>query len=88
MLDKPKSYLTVILHDEAKMAWEGTFDPAYVLRITSLGQVTPHKNVSTSKALSEFFAERLKAPNTRGYIIFNDPGRDFIGYKGTTFGSM
>lgn len=87
ILGKPESYVTVILHDEAKQSWNGTFDPAYVIKVISLGGISAHKNILTSQTMSIFLNENLGVQPNRGYIVFEDPGRDNLGWDGTTFGA-
>lgn len=67
------------------MCFAGTFDPAYIANIVSIGKISPEMNANTSKGLSEFLSEEMGLPNDRGYISFNDMKGTNIGYKGATF---
>ncbi|KAI0685798.1 Tautomerase/MIF superfamily, partial [Cytidiella melzeri] len=87
-LGKPESFINVSYTYNEYMTWGGSFDPAYLLAITSLGNVNPESNVTYSKTFSEFFQERLGAPNSRGYISMIDPGPDNMGHRGTTFSAI
>jgi phenylpyruvate tautomerase len=46
----------------------------FQLRITSLNNLQPDKNIGYSKAFSTFLKEKIGVENDRGYIIFYDPG--------------
>ncbi|ETW85382.1 hypothetical protein HETIRDRAFT_470362 [Heterobasidion irregulare TC 32-1] len=85
ILGKPEAYISVLYHYEEILTFNGTFDPALSLEITSLDNISPEANEVYSKALFEFFEKHLGVSSARGYINFNDPGRAFLGYKGTTF---
>ncbi|KAK7031592.1 Tautomerase/MIF [Favolaschia claudopus] len=80
-------YVTVSYNYNETLTFAGTHDPAFILRVTTLGNGTD-KNDLFSKALSGFLEESLKAPSDRGYIIFNDPGHINLGHKGTTFATL
>jgi hypothetical protein len=44
-----------------------------------LDTTNPENNERFSKDLFAFFKEKLNIPDTRGYIIFTDPGRGYWG---------
>ncbi|KAJ7349027.1 Tautomerase/MIF superfamily [Mycena albidolilacea] len=87
-LGKPEAYITVSITHNKTLTFAGTLDPAFALVVTSLDNLNPEANDKYSAILSEFLKEKLGIPNDRGYITFQDPGRGFIGYKGTTFASL
>ncbi|KAF8191487.1 Tautomerase/MIF superfamily, partial [Mycena galopus ATCC 62051] len=87
-LGKPEAYITVSITHNKTLTFGGTFEPAFALTIVSLDNVNPEANEKYSAILSEFFKEKLGIPNDRGYINFCDPGRAFLGYKGTTFATI
>ncbi|KAJ7043042.1 Tautomerase/MIF superfamily [Mycena alexandri] len=87
-LGKPEAYITVSITYNKTLTFGGTFDPAFALTITSLDNLNTEANEKYSLAFSEFFKEKLNIPNDRGYITFNDPGRGFLGFKGTTFATI
>ena len=47
----------------------------FQLRITSLSNPQPEKNVSYSKAFSTFLKEKIGVENDRGYILFHELGK-------------
>ncbi|KAI0802012.1 Tautomerase/MIF superfamily [Irpex lacteus] len=87
-LGKPKQYIVVSYVHQEYFAWNGTFDPAYLLQIVSLGNINPEANVTYSKKFSDFLQQRLGAPADRGYISLIDPGNENLGYTGTTFATI
>ncbi|KAH9944893.1 Tautomerase/MIF [Amylocystis lapponica] len=66
------------------LAFHGTFEPAFLLVITSLGNLGPAENEAYSKAYFEFFEKKLGVVGTRGYITFVDPGMDYLAVDGMT----
>lgn len=87
-LKKPLSYICVSYTHNEYMAWNGTFDPCFLLAVVSLDNITPETNEEYSKKLFGYVEEKLGVPGHRGYISFTDPGRDNLGHKKTTFGSI
>ncbi|KAI0303513.1 Tautomerase/MIF [Multifurca ochricompacta] len=88
LLGKPESYISVSYKYNEFLSFHGTFDPAFLLTITSLDNITPELNEAYSKDLFAFFKEELKTPGDRGYVTFYDPGRAYLGHNGTTFAQI
>ncbi|KIY69084.1 Tautomerase/MIF [Cylindrobasidium torrendii FP15055 ss-10] len=88
ILGKPEAYITTSVSPLPLMTFAGTTEPAFTLLVISLGNITPEKNEVYSKELSEFLQSKLGLSPERGYITFLDPGNDYLGYKGTTFGTI
>ncbi|KAJ7778624.1 Tautomerase/MIF superfamily [Mycena maculata] len=84
-LGKPEAYITVSITYNKTLTFAGTLEPAFALTVTSLDNLNPEANLKYSAIFSEFLQSKLGIPNDRGYITFNDPGRAFLGYMGTTF---
>ncbi|KAM5542653.1 hypothetical protein V8D89_003614 [Ganoderma adspersum] len=84
-LGKPEAYIGVHLVQEQTLTFGGSFDPAFLLSITSLDNLPPENTEKLSKAFATFIQEKLGIPHDRGYILFNDPGRANIGFQSTTF---
>ncbi|KAI0355020.1 Tautomerase/MIF [Trametes cingulata] len=87
-LRKPEAYISVNYTYSEHLTFNGTFEPAILLHITSLDNINPKVNEEYSKAFFAFFKEKLGVPDNRGYITFYDPGRVNLGYKSTTFGVL
>ncbi|KAL5511964.1 hypothetical protein ACEPAH_5183 [Sanghuangporus vaninii] len=85
VLGKPESYLSVSYTYNESLTFAGSFEPAFILTVVSLGNINPQANAQYSKALFGFFGEKLGIKDDRGYIVFNDPGRQYLGYMGSTF---
>ncbi|KAJ7826642.1 Tautomerase/MIF superfamily [Mycena leptocephala] len=87
-LGKPEAYITTSITFNKTLTFAGTLEPAFALSIVSLDNINPEANEKYSAILSEFFQSKLGIPNDRGYINFCDPGRGYLGYKGTTFATI
>ncbi|KAM6500931.1 Tautomerase/MIF [Amanita muscaria] len=85
VLSKPEEYISVSITYNDTLTFNGTFDPAFQLVITSLGNINGSKNVVYSKKLFSFLKEKLGIPDNRGYIVFQDPGVENLGFRSTTF---
>ncbi|KAG8689797.1 hypothetical protein FRC11_000539 [Ceratobasidium sp. 423] len=88
LLDRDEKYCTVVYQYVATLSFHGTFDPAFLLHITSLGNINPEVNEKYSKALFDYFKDKLNVPGNRGYITFYDPGLAYLGHEGTTFATI
>ncbi|KAF8638807.1 hypothetical protein AX17_001865 [Amanita inopinata Kibby_2008] len=88
ILGKPEKYISVSITYNETLTFDGTFDPALQLAITSLDNINPQANDLYSKRFFEFFKDKLGVPDDRGYISFLDPGRANVGYRNTTFATI
>ncbi|KAG6838286.1 hypothetical protein C0991_000503 [Blastosporella zonata] len=87
-------YVTVSYQYSESIIFAGTHDPAFILRVTTLGNGTD-KNESFAKAFFGFLEKELGVPDNRGYmfvdfyilkrVIFNDPTPVNLAHKSTTF---
>ncbi|KAJ7063578.1 Tautomerase/MIF superfamily [Mycena amicta] len=87
-LGKPEAYITVCVTVNKTLTFGGTFEPAFSLSVVSLDNLSTELNEKYSAAFTKFLAEKLGIPNDRGYIIFSDPGRGYLGFQGTTFATI
>ncbi|EIN04787.1 Tautomerase/MIF [Punctularia strigosozonata HHB-11173 SS5] len=87
-LGKPELYISVSYNYDENLSFGGTFEPAFLLTITSLDNINPEVNEKYSKIIFDHFQKTLGTPGNRGYVVFNDPGRDFMGHKGTTVAAI
>ncbi|KAJ7677250.1 Tautomerase/MIF superfamily [Mycena rosella] len=87
-LGKPEATVAVTTSVNKALAFAGTLEPAFVLTVISLDNLNPEANEKYSAALSEFFQSKLGIPNDRGYITFHDPGKGYLGFKGTTIETL
>ncbi|KAL1742108.1 Tautomerase/MIF superfamily [Schizophyllum fasciatum] len=68
VLGKPEAYISVAIKVNETLTFAGTHDPAFILAITSLGNVNPASNEKYSKAISEWLKEKLNLSSDRGYM--------------------
>ncbi|KAI0003374.1 Tautomerase/MIF [Russula compacta] len=87
-LKKPEKYISISYRHNEYLTFSGTLDPAFLLVITSLDNITPEQNEVYSKEFIEFLNKELGLQGDRGYITFYDPGRAYLGYQGTTFAQI
>ncbi|KAK7449765.1 hypothetical protein VKT23_013240 [Stygiomarasmius scandens] len=87
-LGKPEEYICVLVLHDQPMTFKGTPEPAFLLNVTSLDNINPEANVKYSAAFFDHFKKTLGIDGDRGYISFIDPGRAYLGFKGTTFGAL
>ncbi|KAM6500929.1 Tautomerase/MIF superfamily [Amanita muscaria] len=66
------------------LIFNGTFDPAFQLVVMSVGNIDGSKNVIYSEKIFAFLKEKLGVPDNRGYIVFQDPGAENLGFLNTT----
>jgi phenylpyruvate tautomerase PptA (4-oxalocrotonate tautomerase family) len=84
MLDKPESYVMVLLEDGRDMLFGGIAGPAAFLELISLGlaeERTPHY----SRTLCGLLEDTLGIPAERVYIGFSSPPRHLFGWNRDTF---
>ncbi|TFY70685.1 hypothetical protein EVG20_g2329 [Dentipellis fragilis] len=88
ILRKPEQYISISLQYNEHLTFKGNFDPAFLLVVTSLGNISPEQNEEYSKLFFDYFARELGIPGDRGYITFYDPGNAYLGHQGTTFATI
>ncbi|KAJ7043043.1 Tautomerase/MIF superfamily [Mycena alexandri] len=87
-LNKPDALMSVSVTYNKTLTFAGTLEPAFALTVISLDNLNTEENERYSVAFSKFIEEKLNIPSDRGYITFQDPGRGFSGFKGTTFATI
>lgn len=88
MLKRPEKYVLVSYRYNEFLSFNGSFDPAFQLTVIALDNITPEITEAYSETLFEFMKNMLRVPGDRGYILFNDPGRAYVGHEGTTFAQI
>ncbi|KAF9521965.1 Tautomerase/MIF superfamily [Crepidotus variabilis] len=84
-LGMPHIIISVNVVQSDSLSFAGSFDPAFFLKVESLGDnISPEANVKYTEAYSTFLKDKLSIPNDRGFIFFVDVGKTNIGFKGTT----
>ncbi|KAF8352250.1 Tautomerase/MIF [Amanita rubescens] len=84
VLGKPEGLMCASYTYNETMAYAGTFEPAFQLFITSVGNLNPQANITYTSKISAFLKEKLGLADDRGYIFFSDPGAENTGYKSST----
>jgi len=84
-LSKPEEYIMINIIKNHMLYFKGSFEPAYLLRIVSLGNISPEQNEKYSKLFFAHLTEALGIKDDRGYIVFEDPGMAYMAHKGATF---
>ncbi|EED79505.1 predicted protein [Postia placenta Mad-698-R] len=67
-LNKPEVYISVSYDYSENLTFNGSFDPAFLLTVTSLDNITPELNEGYSKVLYSFFESKFGIPGDRGYM--------------------
>ncbi|KAF9815429.1 hypothetical protein IEO21_04600 [Rhodonia placenta] len=67
-LNRPEVYISVSYNYNENLTFNGSFDPAFLLTITILGDMKPELNEGYSKAFFSFFESKLGIPGDRGYM--------------------
>ncbi|TDL18953.1 Tautomerase/MIF, partial [Rickenella mellea] len=87
-LRKPETYISVSYNYDEFLTFAGTVEPAFLMTIVSLDNINPELNDQYSKVFFDHFNEKLGVEGNRGYITYIDPGRAYLGHKGTTFATI
>ena len=84
MLDKPESYVMVIINPDLTMSFGASEEASAHLKLKSLG-LDEAETSNYSKQLCEFMHEQLGITTSRVYIEFDGPPRHMWGWDGKTF---
>ncbi|MEM1157057.1 MAG: phenylpyruvate tautomerase MIF-related protein [Verrucomicrobiota bacterium] len=85
LLQKPESYVQVVVEGGIMMSFGGTTDPTALLQLSSLG-LSERQAAECSKRLCRLMEERFSIPAGRVYIKMADHPRKLWGWNGGTFG--
>ncbi|KAI0293410.1 Tautomerase/MIF [Russula brevipes] len=89
ILSKPEMYISISYRYNEDLSFGGTFDPAFLLVVTSLGNITPEQNEAYNEPFFRFIKYELgTSVADRGYITYSDPGRAHMSYQGQTFAQI
>lgn len=84
MLDKPESYVMVILETNPNMCFGGTSDPLAYVELKSLG-LPEDRTAEFSSNLCNRLEAALRIQKRRIYVEFASPPRHMFGWNGGTF---
>ncbi|KAN0127572.1 Tautomerase/MIF [Lactarius tabidus] len=88
LLKKPEKYIAISYRYNENLSFGGSFEPTFQLTVVSLDNIKVESTEGYSKDLFAFLNKTLGVPGDRGYVVFNDPGRAYIGHEGTTFAQI
>ncbi|ORY93847.1 Tautomerase/MIF superfamily [Syncephalastrum racemosum] len=87
-IGKPEGYCTVLFTKVDAMTFAGSTEPAFLAKVTSIGNIDNERNANLSKTVGEFLVKELGVSLDRGYFFFNNAAASDTGYKGTTFANI
>jgi phenylpyruvate tautomerase len=83
-LEKPESYMMVILETERPILFAGTSEPAAFMDLKAIG-LPANKTAQLSASLCELAQACISVPAGRVYINFADVPPNLWGWNGETF---
>jgi phenylpyruvate tautomerase PptA (4-oxalocrotonate tautomerase family) len=86
LLGKPESYVMTCLVPRTRMTFAGSFDPACLVEIKSIGGITRESAVRLSEAVCKEMCKIFGVPTNRSYVVLDDVPAHMWGFDGTTFG--
>ena len=85
LLEKPESYMMVILDDGLEMQLSGTVDPCAFLEVRSVGEISDEQVTNLSGKLSELVGNIIGVGAGRIYINFTYVPGNRWAFDGRTF---
>ncbi|KAJ3540272.1 hypothetical protein NMY22_g4370 [Coprinellus aureogranulatus] len=80
ILSKPEQHFLINVKHNPNLCFAGTLDPAFLLTVDILDTSNPESNAQSSKEFFALLKSKFNIEDTRGYIIYNDPGRSNWGF--------
>ena len=84
LLNKPESYIMVILECEVNLIFDGKATPDCYLELKSIG-LTEEQTPDFSAAFTQYLMEKTGTHANRIHIEFSNSARHLWGWKGPTF---
>ncbi|ORY07064.1 putative phenylpyruvate tautomerase [Basidiobolus meristosporus CBS 931.73] len=85
LLNKPESYVEIVLQSNVAISFGGSTEPAAFVRLYSIGGLGLKENKAITKDLSALMEESFGINASRMYTYFADIERQNTGFGGTTF---
>lgn len=85
VLNKPETYVNVIIVPDVAMIFGGSPEPCGSANIVSIGSLGVDQNKAIAKEIYPILEEHLGIKGDRCYIKFDDMERANVGYNGSTF---
>ncbi|HBP16528.1 MAG TPA: hypothetical protein DEA08_01880 [Planctomycetes bacterium] len=82
---KPESYVMTSLQAGVSMSFGGSFEPACLAQVHSVGTLTPEQTSALSERLNAILCAGLGVDPARVYVGFNDVERHMWAMAGKTF---
>jgi phenylpyruvate tautomerase len=86
LLGKPEGYVMTCLVPRTRMTFAGTFEPACLVEIKSIGGITRESATGLTEAVCKEVSEVLGVPTNRIYVVLDDVPANMWGFDGSTFG--
>lgn len=86
LLEKPESYMMVILDAESTMIMSGTPEPAAFIEVRSVGSISEQEAKNLSGKISEIVGQEIGVGAGRIYLNFQGVPGVMWGFDGRTFG--
>lgn len=84
-LNKPESYLMILVNYANHMAFGGSNAPACYAELKNIGEFTPEATVHLSQLLCTQLSEGLGVAKNRIFIEFSNPAPHLFGFDSETF---
>ncbi|KAL0572871.1 hypothetical protein V5O48_009083, partial [Marasmius crinis-equi] len=78
-LNTPEGLFGVILNQNLKFCFAGTFDPAFMVSLDAITVGNPGVNRKVVEEFTKYLEKELGTPKDRGYIFLNNPGANNVG---------
>jgi phenylpyruvate tautomerase len=86
LLGKPENYVMTCLVPRPRMTFAGSFEPACLVEIKSIGGITRESATRLTEAVCKEVHEVLRVPTNRIYVVLDDVPAHRWGFDGSTFG--
>jgi phenylpyruvate tautomerase PptA (4-oxalocrotonate tautomerase family) len=86
ILGKPEAYAMTCLVQRSQMMFAGSFDPACLVDVRSIGSLAGDKPKQMTEAVCRFIQEELRVPKDRTFVVFTDVPARLWGFDGSTIG--
>ncbi len=86
ILGKPERYVMTSLVPRSQMMFAGTFAPACLVDVQSIGALAGDRPKQLTEAACRFVQEELGVPKDRIFVVFTDVPARLWGFDGSTLG--
>jgi phenylpyruvate tautomerase PptA (4-oxalocrotonate tautomerase family) len=86
VLAKPESYVMTCLEPRSRMTFGGSFEPACLAEIKSIGGLTRETATRLTEVVCKHVHEALGVPPRRTFVVLTDVPAHLWGFDGHTLG--